>query len=241
MELKGSKTEKNLMEAFAGESMARSKYTFFASVAKKAGYEQLAAIFEETAGNEKEHAKLWFKALNGGEMPDVMTCLELAAGGEHDEWTDMYPRMAKEAKEEGFNQLAALFTMVGQIEKEHEERYRELAANLKDGKVFAREEQQVWICRNCGYTYIGKSAPMKCPVCAHPQVRRSLVAQKRRITFGELTKSHVEFVTFAPKNLTLASPACKISCKWENLYGKMTCVRHLIQTAKRMTGGKTTR
>ena len=154
MELKGSKTEKNLMEAFAGESMARSKYTFFASVAKKAGYEQLAAIFEETAGNEKEHAKLWFKALNGGEMPDVMTCLELAAGGEHDEWTDMYPRMAKEAKEEGFNQLAALFTMVGQIEKEHEERYRELAANL---------------CRNCGYTYIGKSAPMKCPVCAHPQ------------------------------------------------------------------------
>ena len=109
MELKGSKTEKNLMEAFAGESMARSKYTFFASVAKKAGYEQLAAIFEETAGNEKEHAKLWFKALNGGEMPDVMTCLELAAGGEHDEWTDMYPRMAKEAKEEGFNQLAALF------------------------------------------------------------------------------------------------------------------------------------
>ena len=169
MELKGSKTEKNLMEAFAGESMARNKYTFFASVAKKAGYEQLAAIFEETAGNEKEHAKLWFKALNGGEMPDVMTCLELAAGGEHDEWTDMYPRMAKEAKEEGFNQLAALFTMVGQIEKEHEERYRELAANLKDGKVFAREEQQVWICRNCGSTYIGKSAPMKCPVCAHPQ------------------------------------------------------------------------
>lgn len=169
MELKGSKTEKNLMEAFAGESMARNKYTFFASVAKKAGYEQLAAIFEETAGNEKEHAKLWFKALNGGEMPDVMTCLELAAGGEHDECTDMYPRMAKEAKEEGFNQLAALFTMVGQIEKEHEERYRELAANLKDGKVFAREEQQVWICRNCGYTYIGKSAPMKCPVCAHPQ------------------------------------------------------------------------
>ena len=184
MELKGSKTEKNLMEAFAGESMARSKYTFFASVAKKAGYEQLAAIFEETAGNEKEHAKLWFKALNGGEMPDVMTCLELAAGGEHDEWTDMYPRMAKEAKEEGFNQLAALFTMVGQIEKEHAKLWfkalnggempdvmtcLELAANLKDGKVFAREEQQVWICRNCGYTYIGKSAPMKCPVCAHPQ------------------------------------------------------------------------
>ena len=168
-ELKGTRTEANLQTAFAGESMARSKYTFFASVAKKAGYEQLAAIFEETAGNEKEPAKLWIKALNGGEMPDVMTSLELAAGGEHDDCTDIYPRMAKEAKEEGFNQLAALFTMVGQIEKEHEERYRELAANLKDGKVFAREEQQVWICRNCGYTYIGKSAPMKCPVCAHPQ------------------------------------------------------------------------
>ena len=133
MELKGTKTEKNLMEAFAGESMARNKYTFFASVARKEGYEQLAAIFEETAGNEKEHAKLWFKALCGGAI------------------------------------LAALFTMVGQIEKEHEERYRALAANLKEGKVFAREEQQVWVCRNCGYTYIGKSAPLKCPVCAHPQ------------------------------------------------------------------------
>ena len=170
MELKGSKTEKNLMEAFAGESMARNKYTFFASVAKKAGYEQLAAIFEETAGNEKEHAKIWFKLLmENGEIPDTLTCLKMAAAGENEEHTSMYPRMAAEAKEEGFNQLAALFTMVGQIEKEHEERYRELAANLKDGKVFAREEQQVWICRNCGYTYIGKSAPMKCPVCAHPQ------------------------------------------------------------------------
>ena len=145
MELKGTKTEKNLMEAFAGESMARNKYTFFASVARKEGYEQLAAIFEETAGNEKEHAKLWFKALCGGAIPDTM------------------------AKEEGFAQLAALFTMVGQIEKEHEERYRALAANLKEGKVFAREEQQVWVCRNCGYTHIGKSAPLKCPVCAHPQ------------------------------------------------------------------------
>ena len=153
MELKGTKTEKNLMEAFAGESMARNKYTYFASVAKKEGYEQLAAIFEETAGNEKEHAKMWFKALCGGAIPDTMTCLEMAA----------------EAKEEGFTQLAALFTMVGQIEKEHEARYRALAANLKEGKVFAREEQQVWVCRNCGYTYIGKSAPLKCPVCAHPQ------------------------------------------------------------------------
>ena len=163
MELKGTKTEKNLMEAFAGESMARNKYTYFASVAKKEGYEQLAAIFEETAGNEKEHAKLWFKALCGGSIPDM------AASGENDEWTEMYPRMAAEAKEEGFTQLAALFTMVGQIEKEHEARYRALAANLKEGKVFAREEQQVWVCRNCGYTHIGKSAPLKCPVCAHPQ------------------------------------------------------------------------
>ena len=135
MELKGTKTEKNLMEAFAGESMARNKYTFFASVARKEGYEQLAAIFEETAGNEKEHAKLWFKALCGGAIPDTMTCLEMAASGENDEWTEMYPRMAAEAKEEGFAQLAALFTMVGQIEKEHEERYRALAANLKEGKL----------------------------------------------------------------------------------------------------------
>ena len=146
MELKGTKTEKNLMEAFAGESMARNKYTYFASVAKKEGYEQLAAIFEETAGNEKEHAKMWFKALCGGSIPDTMTCLEMAASGENEEWTDMYPRMAAEAKEEGFTQLAALFTMVGQIEKEHEARYRALAANLKEGKVFAREEQQVSVC-----------------------------------------------------------------------------------------------
>ena len=166
MELKGTKTEKNLMEAFAGESMARNKYTYFASVAKKEGYEQLAAIFEETAGNEKEHAKLWFKALCGGSIPDNLLD---AAEGENYEWTDMYATMAKEAKEEGFTQLAALFTMVGQIEKEHEARYRALAANLKEGKVFAREEQQVWVCRNCGYTHIGKSAPLKCPVCAHPQ------------------------------------------------------------------------
>ena len=147
MELKGTKTEKNLMEAFAGESQARNKYTFFASMAKKEGYEQLAAIFEETAGNEKEHAKIWFKLLCGGAIPDTLTCLDMAAGGEHDEWTEMYPRMAKEAKE----------------------RYRALAENLKNNKVFAREEQQVWQCRNCGYTYIGKSAPLKCPVCAHPQ------------------------------------------------------------------------
>ena len=169
MELKGTKTEKNLWEAFAGESQARNKYTYFASMAKKEGYEQLAAIFEETAGNEKEHAKIWFKLLCGGAIPDTLTCLDMAAGGEHDEWTEMYPRMAKEAKEEGFNQIAALFTMVAQIEKEHEERYRALAENLKNQKVFAREEQQLWQCRNCGYIFIGKSAPLKCPVCAHPQ------------------------------------------------------------------------
>ncbi len=169
MELKGSKTEKNLMEAFAGESMARNKYTFFASQAKKEGYVQMGQIFEETAANEKEHAKIWFKLLNGGEIPDTATCLKLAAGGEHDEWTEMYPRMAKEAKEEGFNQIAALFNMVAAIEKEHEERYLALAENLANSKVFAREEQQVWQCSNCGFTYIGKSAPLKCPVCAHPQ------------------------------------------------------------------------
>ena len=141
MELKGTKTEKNLMEAFAGESMARNKYTYFASVAKKEGYEQLAAIFEETAGNEKEHAKLWFKALCGGSIPDTLTCLDMAASGENEEWTDMYPRMAAEAKEEGFTQLAALFTMVGQIEKEHEARYRALAANLKEGNPSQRKQR----------------------------------------------------------------------------------------------------
>ena len=170
MELKGTKTEKNLWEAFAGESQARNKYTYFASMAKKEGYEQLAAIFEETAGNEKEHAKIWFKlATEEKGIGTTAENLKAAAAGEHDEWTEMYPRMAKEAKEEGFPQIAALFTMVAQIEKEHEERYRALAENLKNQKVFAREEQQLWQCRNCGYTFIGKSAPLKCPVCAHPQ------------------------------------------------------------------------
>ena len=149
MELKGSKTEKNLMEAFAGESQARNKYTYFASQAKKEGYVQMAKIFEETAANEKEHAKIWFKLLCGGEIPDTATCLKMAAEGEHGEWTDMYPRMAAEAKEEGFNQIAALFNMVAGIEKEHEERYLALAENLANSKVFAREEQQVWQCSNC--------------------------------------------------------------------------------------------
>ena len=169
MELKGTKTEKNLWEAFAGESQARNKYTFFASVAKKEGYEQLAAIFEETAANEKEHAKMWFKALHGGSIPDTMTCLEMAAGGEHDEWTEMYPRMAKEAKEEGFPQLAALFTMVAQIEKEHEERYLKLLDNVRSGSVFAKREKVIWICRNCGHIHEGPEAPESCPTCAHPQ------------------------------------------------------------------------
>ena len=154
MELRGSKTEKNLWEAFAGESQARNKYTFFASKAKKEGYEQLAAIFTETANNEKEHAKIWFKLLmENGEIPDTLTCLKMAA----------------EAKEEGFAQIAALFTMVAAIEKDHEERYKQLAANIEAGKVYARETEQVWQCRNCGYTYIGQHAPLKCPVCAHPQ------------------------------------------------------------------------
>ena len=178
--IKGTKTERNLLKAFAGESQARTRYTFFASVAKKEGFEQIAGVFLETADQEKEHAKRFFKFLEGG-MVEITASypagviattrenLAAAAAGENEEWTDMYPRMAAEAKEEGFTQLAALFTMVGQIEKEHEARYRALAANLKEGKVFAREEQQVWVCRNCGYTYIGKSAPLKCPVCAHPQ------------------------------------------------------------------------
>ena len=170
MELRGSKTEKNLWEAFAGESQARNKYTFFASKAKKEGYEQLAAIFTETANNEKEHAKIWFKLLmENGEIPDTLTCLKMAAAGENEEHTSMYPRMAAEAKEEGFTQIAALFTMVAAIEKDHEERYKQLAANIEAGKVYARETEQVWQCRNCGYTYIGQHAPLKCPVCAHPQ------------------------------------------------------------------------
>ena len=169
MELKGTKTEKNLMEAFAGESQARNKYTYFASKAKKEGYVQMGNIFQETADNEKEHAKIWFKLLVGGEIPDTATCLKMAAEGENGEWTEMYPRMAKEAREEGFEDIARLFDMVAGIEKEHEERYRALAANLAESKVFAREEEQVWQCTNCGFTYIGKSAPLKCPVCAHPQ------------------------------------------------------------------------
>ena len=169
MELKGSKTEANLQAAFAGESQARNKYTYFASKAKKDGYEQIAAIFEETAGNEKEHAKMWFKYLEGGAIKDTMANLEAAADGENYEWTDMYETFAKEAEEEGFSEIAAKFRMVGEIEKHHEERFRKLLKNIEDEVVFSSDEDTIWICRNCGHVVIGKKAPAVCPVCAHPQ------------------------------------------------------------------------
>lgn len=167
MELKGSKTEKNLMTAFAGESEARNKYTYFASVAKKEGYEQISAIFLKTAENEKEHAKMWFKALGG--LNDTAKNLLAAAEGENYEWTDMYATFAKEAEEEGFTKLAAQFRMVGEIEKHHEERYRALLSNVEMQKVFEKSEQTMWECRNCGHLVMGKKAPEVCPVCAHPQ------------------------------------------------------------------------
>ena len=168
MELKGSKTEKNLMTAFAGESQARVKYQYYASQAKKDGYEQIAAIFEETSGNEKEHAKLWFKLLHDG-MPDTITNLKDAANGENYEWTDMYNEFAKTAKEEGFIKIAKLFKGVADIEREHEERYRQLIQNIDNGEVFDRVEKQVWICLNCGHELFEPSAPEKCPVCDHPR------------------------------------------------------------------------
>ena len=169
MDLKGTKTEKNLMEAFAGESQARNKYTFFASKAKKEGYEQIAAIFQETADNEKEHAKMWFKLLNGGDIPTTAENLKAAANGENFEWTDMYERMAKEAKEEGFDRIAYLFEAVGKIEKAHEERYLKLLDNVETGKVFDCGEVKVWKCRNCGHIHVGPKAPEVCPVCSHPK------------------------------------------------------------------------
>ena len=169
MELKGSKTEQNLMTAFAGESQARNKYTFFASQAKKDGYEQIAAIFQETADNEKEHAKLWFKLLNGGSIGSTEENLKAAAAGENYEWTDMYAEFAKTAKEEGFDRLAYLFEAVGAIEKEHEERYLKLLENVKEGKVFEAGEVKIWKCRNCGHIVVGTSAPEVCPVCNHPK------------------------------------------------------------------------
>ena len=168
-ELKGTKTEKNLQEAFAGESQARNKYTYFASKARKDGYEQIAALFEETANNEKEHAKLWFKYLEGGEIKDTMSNLQEAANGENYEWTDMYDRMAKEAEEEGFKEIAAKFRAVGAIEKHHEERYRKLLKNIEDSVVFSRDGDRIWICRNCGHIVVGAKAPKVCPVCLHPQ------------------------------------------------------------------------
>ena len=167
MELKGSRTEKNLMEAFAGESQARNKYTYFASVAKKEGYEQISAIFQHTADNEKEHAKMWFKALNG--IGSTAENLQHAAEGENYEWTDMYAEFAKVAEEEGFTDLAEKFRMVGEIEKAHEERYRALLNNIEMQKVFEKSEETMWECRNCGHIVIGKKAPDVCPVCAHPR------------------------------------------------------------------------
>ena len=167
MDLKGTKTEKNLQTAFAGESQARNKYTYFASVAKKEGYEQIAALFLETAENEKEHAKLWFKHL--GELGDTAANLKVAAEGENFEWTDMYAEFAKTAREEGFEVIAKQFEGVAAIEKRHEERYRKLLKNLEDKVVFSKEGDAIWICRNCGHVVVGKEAPKACPVCAHPQ------------------------------------------------------------------------
>ena len=167
MELKGSRTEQNLWAAFAGESQARNKYTYFASKAKKEGYEQIAALFQKTADNEKEHAKLWFKALNG--IGDTAQNLLAAAEGENYEWTDMYEEFAKVAEEEGFLALAKQFRAVGAIEKHHEERYRALLQNVENNKVFAKDGEQVWECRNCGHLHVGTAAPGACPVCFHPQ------------------------------------------------------------------------
>ena len=168
-DLKGTQTEANLMTAFAGESQARNKYTYYASKAKKEGYEQIAAIFEETAGNEKEHAKMWFKLLCGGEIPDTVTNLTDAANGENYEWTEMYDEFSKVAKKEGFDEIAKLFSAVGAIEKEHEARYRKLLDNIKEERVFKKEESVVWVCRNCGHVHVGKVAPKVCPTCNHPQ------------------------------------------------------------------------
>ncbi|MBO8464771.1 MAG: rubrerythrin family protein [Bacteroidetes bacterium] len=169
MELKGSRTEQNLMTAFAGESQARNKYTYYASKAKKDGYVQIAKIFEETAANEMEHAKIWFKLLHGGDIPETSANLLDAAQGENYEWTEMYAEFAKVAKEEGFTRIAYLFEAVGKIEKEHEERYRKLLANVEGGLVFSREGDVIWQCSNCGHIHIGKKAPEKCPVCDHPK------------------------------------------------------------------------
>ena len=177
MELKGSKTEKNLMEAFAGESQARNKYTYYASKAKKEGYNIIADKFEQTANNEKEHAKIWFKLLHGGEVPSTVENLKDAAAGENYEWTDMYAGFAKEAKEEGFDEIADLFLMVAAIEKEHEERYRTLLLNVKNEMVFSKDGDAIWQCSNCGHIVIGQKAPDVCPVCKHPQAYFQMKAE----------------------------------------------------------------
>ncbi len=174
--LKGTKTEANLMAAFAGESQARNKYSYYASKARKDGFVQIAEIFEETANNEKEHAKMWFKLLNDG-VGDTLKNLEDAAAGENYEWTDMYAGFAKVAKEEGFDEIARLFEGVAKIEKAHEERYRKLAANIKDGLVFSKDGDVIWQCANCGHIVIGKKAPEVCPVCAHPQAYFQIKAE----------------------------------------------------------------
>ena len=176
-ELKGTKTEKNLQMAFAGESQARNKYTYFASKAKKEGYEQIAAIFQETADNEKEHAKMWFKLLEGGSIKGTAENLLAAAEGENGEWTDMYARMAREAREEGFEDIAQKFEMVAAIEKTHEERYRKLLANVEGGLVFSRDGDMIWECGNCGHIVVGKKAPEVCPVCDHPQAYFAIKAE----------------------------------------------------------------
>ena len=175
--LKGTKTEANLQAAFAGESQARNKYTYYASKARKEGLNQIASIFEETAGNEKEHAKIWFKLLHEGDIPDTAANLKDAADGENYEWTDMYATFAKEAKEEGFDRIAFLFEMVGKIEKEHEERYRKLVENLENGLVFSRDGDRIWQCANCGHIVIGPKAPQMFPVCAHPQAYFQIKAE----------------------------------------------------------------
>jgi rubrerythrin len=176
-ELKGSKTAENLMTAFSGESQARNKYTYYASKARKDGFEQIAAIFEETAGNEKEHAKLWFKLLHGGDVPDTLTNLDDAAAGEHYEWTDMYASFAVVAREEGFPEIASQFEGVAAVEKVHEERYAKLIANVMGELVFSKDHDVIWQCANCGHIEIGKKAPAECPVCAHPQAYFQLKAE----------------------------------------------------------------
>lgn len=175
--IKGTKTEANLQAAFAGESQARNKYTYYASKARKDGYVQIANLFEETANNEKEHAKIWFKLLHDGAIADTATNLKDAAAGENYEWTDMYAQFAEDARAEGFTRIAALFDMVGKIEKEHEARYLNLLKNVEEGLVFSREGDAIWQCSNCGHIVVGKKAPDVCPVCAHPQSYFQLLAK----------------------------------------------------------------